>query len=66
MASWRNIMATPIPINQVANGRPRMPVPFRFSPGKNMLQLIERAITMANIGINPQNDGTTIRLFLPR
>jgi ribosome recycling factor len=32
---------------------------------KNMLQAIERAITMANIGINPQNDGTVIRLFLP-
>ena len=32
---------------------------------KNMLQVIERAITMANIGINPQNDGNTIRLFLP-
>lgn len=32
---------------------------------KNMLQPIERAITMANIGINPQNDGNIIRLFLP-
>jgi ribosome recycling factor len=32
---------------------------------KNMLQVIERAIIMANIGINPQNDGTVIRLFLP-
>ena len=30
-----------------------------------MLQPIERAITMANIGINPQNDGNSIRLFLP-
>lgn len=30
-----------------------------------MLQVIERAIIMANIGINPQNDGTVIRLFLP-
>ncbi len=32
---------------------------------KNMLQPIERAIIAANIGINPQNDGTMIRLFLP-
>ena len=32
---------------------------------KNMLQPIERAITAANIGINPQNDGNIIRLFLP-
>jgi ribosome recycling factor len=30
-----------------------------------MLQVIERAIIMANIGINPQNDGSVIRLFLP-
>ena len=32
---------------------------------KNMLQPIERAIIAANIGINPQNDGNQIRLFLP-
>jgi ribosome recycling factor len=30
-----------------------------------MLQPIERSIIAANIGINPQNDGTLIRLFLP-
>ena len=30
-----------------------------------MLQPIERAIIAANIGINPQNDGNQIRLFLP-
>ena len=30
-----------------------------------MLQVIERAIIAANIGINPQNDGNIIRLFLP-
>jgi ribosome recycling factor len=32
---------------------------------KNMLAVIERAIIAANIGINPQNDGNIIRLFLP-
>ena len=32
---------------------------------KNMLQPIERSIIAANIGINPQNDGNIIRLFLP-
>ena len=32
---------------------------------KNLLQPIERAIIAANIGINPQNDGNMIRLFLP-
>jgi len=30
-----------------------------------MLQPIERTIIAANIGINPQNDGVNIRLFLP-
>ena len=30
-----------------------------------MLQPIERAIIASNIGINPQNDGNFIRLFLP-
>jgi ribosome recycling factor len=30
-----------------------------------MLQPIERAIINSNIGINPQNDGNIIRLFLP-
>lgn len=30
-----------------------------------MLQQVERAITAANIGINPQNDGNIIRLYLP-
>src|SRR5919112_4125182 len=32
---------------------------------RNMLQPIERAIINSNIGINPQNDGNYIRLFLP-
>jgi len=32
---------------------------------KSLLQGIERAIMMANIGLNPQNDGETIRMFLP-
>lgn len=32
---------------------------------RNMLQPIERAIINSNIGINPQNDGHYIRLFLP-
>jgi ribosome recycling factor len=32
---------------------------------KNMLAVIERAIIASNIGINPQNDGNIIRLFLP-
>jgi ribosome recycling factor len=32
---------------------------------KNMLPLVERAIIASNIGLNPQNDGIMIKLFLP-
>jgi len=56
----------PTPINQVANVSVLDARTITVQPWeKNMLQNIERAITAANIGINPQNDGNTIRLFLP-
>jgi ribosome recycling factor len=56
----------PTAINQVANISVLDARTISVQPWeKNMLQPIERAITMANIGINPQNDGNTIRLFLP-
>ena len=56
----------PTAINQVANVSVLDARTISVQPWeKNMLQVIERAITMANIGINPQNDGTVIRLFLP-
>jgi ribosome recycling factor len=56
----------PTAINQVANVSVLDARTISVQPWeKNMLQPIERAITMANIGINPQNDGVTIRLFLP-
>jgi ribosome recycling factor len=56
----------PTPINQVANITVLDARTISVQPWeKNMLQAIERAITMANIGINPQNDGNIIRLFLP-
>jgi len=56
----------PTPINQVANVSVLDARTITVQPWeKNMLQTIERAIIAANIGINPQNDGTTIRLFLP-
>ncbi len=32
---------------------------------KQMMAPIEKAIIASNIGLNPQNDGTMIRLFLP-
>src|SRR5580765_7862126 len=57
---------SPMPINQVANISVMDARTLRIQPWeKNMLQPIERAIIAANIGINPQNDGNLIRLFLP-
>lgn len=56
----------PTPVNQVANISVMDARTLSVQPWeKNMLQNIERAIIAANIGINPQNDGNIIRLFLP-
>jgi ribosome recycling factor len=55
-----------MPINQVANISVMDARTLSIQPWeKNMLQPIERAIIAANIGINPQNDGNFIRIFLP-
>ncbi len=57
---------SPMPINQVANISVTDARTLTIQPWeKNMLQPIERSIIAANIGINPQNDGNLIRLFLP-
>ncbi|HUR67026.1 MAG TPA: ribosome recycling factor [Chitinophagaceae bacterium] len=57
---------SPMPINQVANISVMDARTLSIQPWeKNMLQPIEKAIIAANIGINPQNDGVLIRLFLP-
>lgn len=57
---------SPTPINQVANVSTLDARTISIQPWeKNMLAIIERAIMAANIGITPQNDGTSIRLFLP-
>src|SRR3954465_9897751 len=57
---------SPTPINQVANINIMDARTISIQPWeKKTLQLIERAIIAANIGMNPQNDGQNIRLFLP-
>ena len=57
---------TPTPIGQVGNISAMDARTLTIQPWeKNMLQPIERSIIAANIGINPQNDGNLIRLFLP-
>lgn len=56
----------PTPLNQVANVSVADARTLTIQPWeKNMLQPIERAIIASNIGLNPQNDGSIIRLFLP-
>jgi ribosome recycling factor len=57
---------SPTPINQVGNISVMDARTLTIQPWeKNMLHPIERAIINSNIGINPQNDGNLIRLFLP-
>ena len=57
---------SPVPINQVANVSVMDTRTLTIQPWeKNMVQLIERAIIGANIGVTPQSDGVMIRLSLP-
>ena len=56
----------PTPISQVANINIMDARTISIQPWeKSTLQLIERAIIASNIGLNPQNDGINIRLYLP-
>jgi len=57
---------SPMPISQVGNITVLDARTLSIQPWeRNMLHPIERAIINSNIGINPQNDGNIIRLFLP-
>ncbi|MEO6731489.1 MAG: ribosome recycling factor [Ferruginibacter sp.] len=57
---------SPTPLAQIANISVLDARTISVQPWeKKMLQPIERAIMASNIGINPQNDGNFIRLFLP-
>ncbi len=56
----------PTPLNQVANVTTPDARTISIQPWeRNMLGPIEKAIIASNIGLNPQNDGNFIRLFLP-
>lgn len=57
---------TPTAINQVANISISDARTLTIQPWeRNMIQPIERSIIAANLGVNPQNDGVMIRIFLP-
>ena len=56
----------PTPVNQMAAVSVPDPRCLMITPwDKSSLGLIERAILVSDIGINPQNDGTCIRLMFP-
>ena len=54
------------PLNQVASISVPEPRQILIAPwDKSLLNEISKAITKADIGINPQNDGTGVRLIFP-
>ena len=57
---------TPTPIQQVANVSVPEARMIQIQPWeKSMVKAIEKAINMSYLGINPTNDGSTIRLIFP-
>ncbi len=57
---------TPTPINQMAAISTPDPRTLQIQPwDKTTLKEIEKAIQMSDLGINPQNDGSVIRLNFP-
>ena len=58
---------TPTPLNQLAGISVPEPRLLTVQPyDASILKEIEKAINMADIGINPQNDGKIIRLNFPQ
>ena len=57
---------TPTPIQQVGNISVPEPRIIQIAPWeKSLLKEIEKAINMSDLGINPTNDGSCIRLIFP-
>ena len=57
---------TPTPIQQVANVSVPEARMIHIQPWeKSLLKEIEKAIQISDVGINPTNDGTSIRLVFP-
>ncbi|MBN2823859.1 MAG: ribosome recycling factor [Campylobacterales bacterium] len=57
---------TPTAINQVANVIATDATTIAITPWeKTMLNPVSKAIQEANIGVNPNNDGSMIKLFFP-
>lgn len=57
---------TPTPIQQVSNVTVPEPRIIQIAPWeKSLIKVIEKAIMISDIGINPTNDGVVIRLVFP-
>jgi ribosome recycling factor len=55
-----------VPLNQVGNVNTSDAKTITVTPWeKSLLQAIEKGITLANLGLNPSNDGNMIRVTLP-
>ncbi|MCR5181859.1 MAG: ribosome recycling factor [Clostridia bacterium] len=62
-----NYYGMPTPLKNIANVSVPDPRTLMISPfDPKSVSEIERAINMANIGINPSNDGKVIRLVIPQ
>ena len=56
----------PTPLQQAANISVPEPRMIQIQPWeKSMLKEIEKAIMVSDLGINPTNDGTSVRLIFP-
>ena len=57
---------TPTPIQQVANVSVPEPRMIQIAPwDRSLIKAIEKAIMTSELGINPNNDGSVIRLIFP-
>jgi len=57
---------TPTPVNQIAAVSVSEARTLTIQPwDKSLLRVIEKAIQKSDIGINPQNDGSIIRMIFP-
>ncbi len=58
---------TPTPLNQVANVTVLDAHTLSITPwDKNMVVIIDKAILVADLGFNPLNDGTNIKIPIPQ
>ena len=61
-----NYYGTPTPIQQVGNVTVPDPRIIQIAPWeKTLLKEIEKAIMTSDLGINPSNDGSVVRLVFP-